>query len=87
MKPGFIIFVAAIDAMNTWYGRGDIPVGIYKKELADLDSTPVPAGSALSQAAILKMIMTRKEMCLMFMVWILLVHYWALFQFPLLVTT
>ncbi|NQT24807.1 PKD domain-containing protein [candidate division KSB1 bacterium] len=28
---------AAIDAMNTWYGRGDIPVGIYKKDLPDPD--------------------------------------------------
>jgi len=28
---------AAIDAMNTWYGRGDIPIGIYKKELPDPD--------------------------------------------------
>jgi len=28
---------AAIDAINTWYGRGDIPVGIYKGELADPD--------------------------------------------------
>ena len=30
---------AAIDAINTWYGRGDIPVGIYKKELADPDTS------------------------------------------------
>ena len=28
---------AAIDAINTWYGRGDIPVGIYKKDLPDPD--------------------------------------------------
>ena len=28
---------AAIDAINTWYGRGDIPVGIYKGELANPD--------------------------------------------------
>ena len=28
---------AAIDAINTWYGRGDIPIGIYKKTLADPD--------------------------------------------------
>jgi chitodextrinase len=28
---------AAIDAINTWYGRGDIPVGIYKNTLADPD--------------------------------------------------
>jgi PKD repeat protein len=27
----------AIDAINTWYGRGDIPVGIYKKDLPDPD--------------------------------------------------
>ena len=27
----------AIDAINTWYGRGDIPVGVYKKPLADPD--------------------------------------------------
>lgn len=48
----------AIDAINTWYGRGDIPVGIYKKPLAlpdastyltnlsrfpnDIDETDVP---------------------------------------------
>jgi len=31
--------VAAIDAINTWYGRGDIPVGIYKKELDDPDDS------------------------------------------------
>jgi len=30
---------AAIDAINTWYGRGDIPVGIYKRELADPDKS------------------------------------------------
>jgi PKD repeat protein len=30
---------AAIDAMNTWYGRGDIPVGIYKKDLPDPDES------------------------------------------------
>ncbi|HCK98982.1 MAG TPA: hypothetical protein DHW42_02590 [Candidatus Marinimicrobia bacterium] len=30
---------AAIDAINTWYGRGDIPVGIYKKDLADPDKS------------------------------------------------
>lgn len=28
---------SAIDAINTWYGRGDIPVGIYKKDLPDPD--------------------------------------------------
>jgi PKD repeat protein len=28
---------AAIDAINTWYGRGDIPVGIYKKDLPEPD--------------------------------------------------
>jgi hypothetical protein len=28
---------AAIDAINTWYGRGDIPVGIYKGDLPDPD--------------------------------------------------
>lgn len=31
---------AAIDAINTWYGRGDIPVGIYKGNLPDPDSSP-----------------------------------------------
>lgn len=31
--------VAAIDAINTWYGRGDIPVGIYREELADPDQS------------------------------------------------
>lgn len=29
--------VAAIDAINTWYGRGDIPIGAYKKTLKDPD--------------------------------------------------
>lgn len=28
---------AGIDAINTWYGRGDIPVGIYKKDLPEPD--------------------------------------------------
>ena len=28
---------SAIDAINTWYNRGDIPVGIYKKDLPDPD--------------------------------------------------
>ena len=28
---------AAIDAINTWYGRGDLPVGIYKKDLSAPD--------------------------------------------------
>jgi hypothetical protein len=27
----------AIDAINTWYGRGDIPVGLYDKPLAEPD--------------------------------------------------
>jgi hypothetical protein len=31
---------AAIDAINTWYGRGTIPIGIYKKELKDPDDSP-----------------------------------------------
>ncbi len=30
---------AAIDAINTWYGRGDIPVGVYKGDLPDPDSS------------------------------------------------
>lgn len=30
---------AAIDAINTWYGRGDIPIGIYKGELENPDSS------------------------------------------------
>ena len=30
---------AAIDAINTWYGRGDIPVGIYKGIIAEPDSS------------------------------------------------
>jgi len=30
---------AAIDAINTWYGRGDIPVGIYKGNLDDPDGS------------------------------------------------
>jgi len=29
----------AIDAINTWYGRGDIPVGVYKKPLAQPDAS------------------------------------------------
>ncbi len=28
---------SAIDAVNTWYGRGDIPIGVYKKDLPDPD--------------------------------------------------
>ena len=31
---------AAIDAINTWYGRGDIPVGVYKGNLPDPDPSP-----------------------------------------------
>ena len=31
--------VAAIDAINTWYGRGDIPLGIYKGELDSPDDS------------------------------------------------
>jgi len=31
---------AAIDAINTWYGRGDIPVGVYKGDLAKPDPSP-----------------------------------------------
>lgn len=27
----------AIDAVNTWYGRGDIPIGLYNEPLADPD--------------------------------------------------
>lgn len=30
---------AAIDAINTWYGRGDVPVGIYKGSLPDPDTS------------------------------------------------
>jgi inosine-uridine nucleoside N-ribohydrolase len=30
---------AAIDAINTWYGRGDIPVGVYKDRLPEPDSS------------------------------------------------
>lgn len=30
---------AAIDAINTWYHRGDIPIGIYKKPLASPDTS------------------------------------------------
>lgn len=30
---------AAIDAINTWYGRGDIPIGIYKGKLEDPDNS------------------------------------------------
>lgn len=30
---------SAIDAINTWYGRGDIPVGIYKDTLSEPDSS------------------------------------------------
>jgi len=30
---------AAIDAINTWYNRGTIPVGIYKGDLADPDDS------------------------------------------------
>jgi len=31
--------VAAIDAINTWYGRGDIPVGVYRGPFPDPDSS------------------------------------------------
>jgi len=31
--------VAAIDAINTWYGRGDIPVGIYEGPFPDPDES------------------------------------------------
>jgi pyrimidine-specific ribonucleoside hydrolase len=31
--------IAAIDAINTWYGRGDIPLGIYKGELDGPDES------------------------------------------------
>jgi len=31
---------AAIDAINTWYGRGDIPIGIYKGSIENPDSSP-----------------------------------------------
>jgi hypothetical protein len=30
----------AIDAINTWYGRGDIPIGIYKGDLFKPDTSP-----------------------------------------------
>ena len=30
----------AIDAINTWYGRGDIPIGIYKDTLNKPDKSP-----------------------------------------------
>jgi len=31
---------AAIDAINTWYGRGDIPIGVYKGSIENPDSSP-----------------------------------------------
>ncbi len=31
--------VAAIDAINTWYGRGDIPIGVYRGPFPDPDSS------------------------------------------------
>jgi len=31
--------VAAIDAINTWYGRGDIPIGIYRGNLHNPDGS------------------------------------------------
>jgi len=31
---------SAIDAINTWYGRGDIPIGIFKGEFEDPDFSP-----------------------------------------------
>lgn len=30
---------AAIDAINTWYGRGELPVGVYRGELSEPDAT------------------------------------------------
>ena len=34
-----LIGASAICAMNTWYGRADIPIGIYKGDLADPDES------------------------------------------------
>ncbi|MFC1619467.1 hypothetical protein ACFL45_05935 [Candidatus Neomarinimicrobiota bacterium] len=31
--------VAAVDAINTWYGRGDIPVGVFKGHFEDPDES------------------------------------------------
>ena len=31
--------VAAIDAINTWYGRGDTPVGVYRRPFPDPDKS------------------------------------------------
>lgn len=31
--------VSAIDAINTWYGRGDIPVGVYRGDFPDPDKS------------------------------------------------
>jgi PKD repeat protein len=31
---------STIDAINTWYGRGDIPVGVYKDTLSEPDYSP-----------------------------------------------
>ena len=31
--------VQAIDAINTWYGRGDLPIGTYSKRLPAPDSS------------------------------------------------
>ena len=30
---------AAVDAINTWYGRGDIPVGVYRGDFPDPDTS------------------------------------------------
>jgi chitodextrinase len=63
---------AAIDAINTWYGRGDIPVGIYKKELANPDESDyldalkqfphdLDGGSALSAVDVYTKVLSKQE--------------------------
>lgn len=41
----------AIDAVNTWYGRGDIPIGLYNKPLASPDFYDSPYINALAGMA------------------------------------
>ncbi len=50
--------VKAIDAINTWYGRGDLPIGTFSQELAAPDNsgylTAVAKSSAVDSAPTMK---------------------------------
>ena len=63
--------VKAIDAINTWYGRGDLPIGTYGKELAAPDNSgylnniatasQVDAAPTLRSPDMYKTILARKD--------------------------